>query len=148
MYRCADMFDVRVLGHDYDRLPSAPPRQLRRLPTLAVFEEVDILKMNKKSYMIHCFVVPESEAAAFAFPDLDEIFDSPHYAGNGAIFGGKGSECENCRQRDAFHVTVDISACLARQELSRHAAALRCLAVDEEGEIFRRLSFFVSPNLS
>jgi len=131
-----DTFNTEKLLFTYDELQPTPGQQIREMPTLAVFADVEILQMGHKSYNLHVFVLPQADAETFAAPaDLDEYDESPNYGGAGAVFGGKGDECTNCQTRLPFTITVDVTAALTRLGLSRHAAALRVMCVDEFGEV-------------
>jgi hypothetical protein len=45
-FHARDTFDCRALGFDYDVVPRAEPPELREPPFLAVFEDVDVTKME------------------------------------------------------------------------------------------------------
>lgn len=96
------------------------------------------LEMNYKSYGLYVFVLSPDAADAWKPGDNAAAWlEAPEFGGSGAIFGGKGKECQNCVERDPYNVLVDISEVLARTGLSRHDAVLRVMCVDEEGEISR-----------
>ncbi len=54
----AETFDTRSLGFVYDSLPRRRLPQMRQRPTLLVFKDVDTLRLQKKSYLIHVFLLP------------------------------------------------------------------------------------------
>eukprot|EP00946_MAST-07B_sp_MAST-7B-sp1_P004512 g4512.t1 len=155
-----DTFDTRGLGYAYDALPERPARRLRQLPVLALFRGVDPVRIKPKSFLLHVFVVRKGEDAASWSPpkeftaggvqELDtgdrtiespEASDSPipGYAGAGSVFGGKGSECANCRESEPINIVVDIGAALrnlstsAGVSLSRYDVELRVVCEDEAG---------------
>merc|ERR1719162_2845600 len=112
---------------------------MRTAPVFAAFLKVHILKMNKKSYMMHVFVMPKEEVAAWVPPkdvDPDTWMDNANYGGCAAIFCGKGDECRNCNTRPPFNVLVEVQETLGRLGLSRHAAGVRVMCVDEVGDVF------------
>lgn len=61
-FACADTFDTAMIGYEYDKVPAPRPPQMRQLPTLALFEAVDVVALKGDSYMVHVFVLPLSEA--------------------------------------------------------------------------------------
>eukprot|EP00939_MAST-03C_sp_MAST-3C-sp1_P001236 g1236.t1 len=75
----------------------------------------------KSRDLVHVFVVKNGESDAFEPPSDTKRWSShPNYASMGAIFGGKGNDCVNCKESKPVNVFVDISQCLARLSLTRH----------------------------
>ena len=146
-YLPEDTFDTRALGFKYDTLPKQRPKQLKTLPDFCLFKSVNMLALNKMSYQISVFLVPKDKADEFKCPPPEEWEGSEFYAGNGAIFGGKGVECENCKTRKPFDVSIDVSGRLRALRLSRHEVEVVCMTEDQFGEMRPLLSSiaFVSP---
>ena len=63
----------------------------------------------------------------------------PGYAGAGSIFGGKGSECANCRESEPINIILDIGPALRNlsesvgTNLSRYDVELKVVCEDENG---------------
>ena len=72
----ADTFDTKAIGYEYDSLPAAPRRRMMAPPTYAVFDDIDIIEMKKKSYMLHVFVVANSQADEFQIPTNEDRWES------------------------------------------------------------------------
>ena len=127
-----------------------------------IFKDVDTLRLQKKSYLLHIFLLPmdknEDDDAATAASadtlklgyaalrddpkrapfDLDAACTSPFYAGNCGVFGGKGSECGNCVESGPIYVKLDASSVLRRLNTTRHDVAILCVTVDEVGTVAAR----------
>ena len=87
-----------------------------------------------RSYFLHVFVVPETEAEAFEVP-LVAVPREEHvyYAGSSSIFGGKGDGCANCGSGKLTDVLVDVTKKLRRDlRLKRRDAILKVMAVDAD----------------
>jgi len=141
---------TRDFGFVYDVLPKTRPPQMRELPTLAVFENVDVAMGLRdqenfmKSFELHVFVVPELEEGTSWSPPLDI---KPHsllkdwsdqdsgavYGGWAGAFGGKGLACANCREARYINIFVNVTRALARLQKNRNEIVLRVLCIDEEG---------------
>ena len=71
-FLCADTFDTAGIGFEYDKVPAPRPPQMRQLPTLALFEAVNVVALKGNSYMLHVFVLPlgdENIAMAATIPE-------------------------------------------------------------------------------
>eukprot|EP00965_Chrysotila_dentata_P125997 4164307-Pleurochrysis_carterae.AAC.1 len=87
--------------------------------------------MPNKSYELYVLVYKAGAVPRSPPRDAAAILESEHLGGVGAIFGGKGSAaCENCREREPFHVTVsaaptnrELEVAAPRTERSRTASA-------------------------
>ena len=148
-------------------MPKPRPPQMRQLPTLALFESVDVASFRGSSYTLHVFVLPLTEVAKAWFPPgvtpsangkdtkcapgVTALWDEPghasysdNYAGAAGIFGGKGPRCTNCLQRKPTNIFVDITATLNRLGVSRHQVAVVTFVEDpskleDEGGYLSRL---------
>lgn len=91
---------------------------MREFPTLAVFEHINTTELEKKSYLLHVFVAKKGEELELpsGFDNID-FKKNKNYAGWGAIFGGKGKECSNCKSKKPFHIFVNITRCLGNLNL-------------------------------
>ncbi|KXZ51823.1 hypothetical protein GPECTOR_11g263 [Gonium pectorale] len=125
-------FKIEAIGYRYDKLPAIPPQRLTEPPFLARFEDINPVTLAGRSIALHVFVVgPADPGADFTPPDDVDAFDEvPQYGGMTGVFGSKEGECENCKTRDPIVVEVDVTDCLRKQGLSRHAARLSVVAVD------------------
>jgi len=56
-------------------------------------------------------------------------YDSPHYGGGAGIFG-RGMECQNCVNRPAQDIVIDISDSLRALQLSRHSVTALILVLE------------------
>lgn len=92
----------------YDELPADPVQQMREFPIFAVFENIETLKLNKHSYKLHIFLSKQGEQVEFP-KSFSEFKDCDNYAGWGAIFGGKGKECSNCKTKQPFNIIIEIT---------------------------------------
>jgi len=126
-------FSTEKLGFKYDALIQPRPKQLRALPTFALFENINVMDLNYKSYMLFIFVIPKGEVESWTAP-TDDFDEHPNYAGMATTFGGKES-CPNCEENPFMWSRVDISAALKRLDVSRYDAAIRVVCQDEVGEI-------------
>eukprot|EP01002_Notosolenus_urceolatus_P004367 NODE_214_length_2466_cov_102.466281_g165_i0.p1 GENE.NODE_214_length_2466_cov_102.466281_g165_i0~~NODE_214_length_2466_cov_102.466281_g165_i0.p1 ORF type:complete len:746 (+),score=204.83 NODE_214_length_2466_cov_102.466281_g165_i0:146-2383(+) len=133
----ADSFSAAALGFEYDTLPATPSKQMREMPTFAIFDPIDVFNLRGKSYFVHCFVAKKGEA--FEIPkdkDPDDYDDVKGYAGSAGVFGGKGAECSNCLQRGPLTVRVDVTAAMRDQGVaSRYECTLYTCAEDDEGVV-------------
>ena len=78
-----------------------------------------------------CYAQPPATTAEYA---ANECF-----AGIGVIFGlFPPDKCQNCGTRPPFDVTVDVTAALRRQSLTRASAAVKVMVRDEDGKIEAR----------
>jgi peptidoglycan hydrolase-like protein with peptidoglycan-binding domain len=150
-----DCFDARALGFTYDALAPAPPPQLRAAPLFAVFEALHPLRLRLKSWTLHVFVrePAAADAEVFGTPawaaalEPSSWFRDERYAGCGAVFGGKATDCLGCAEREPYNVLVEITravsrgpalraaAATARGDAERSAAVLVVLCEDEVGAI-------------
>ncbi|CAK8991517.1 Acetyl-CoA acetyltransferase A, partial [Durusdinium trenchii] len=139
------------IGYVFDAVPKTRPPQMRELPTLALFEKVDVVRSlldqegNMKSFELHVFVLPKASAAAWT-PPLDKhptewasmtTKSDVYYAGWATALGGLGNRCRNCQETKPVNVAVDISAALRDLGHSRHAVTVATLCVDEDGTVCR-----------
>ena len=137
-----DTVSTIPLGYVFDRLPASPAPQLRALPTLVMFKNVDVVRNltdtngNLKSFSMHIFLVPEG-ADGPAVPtdgNVDAFPEHPHYAGIVGVFGGKGPKCKNCAETKPVTYRKDISSKMADLGVtSRHGLSLAVVAEDEMG---------------
>jgi len=133
-FMAKDSFDIKKLGHKYDTLIEPRPQQIRQVPTLAVFNGIDIMQMEGHSYILNVFVHSRDDVG-WSPPSNPSLWDSQDsFAGIESIFG-LGEGCENCRTRDPWVVTVDITAAMDKLGLSRSEASLCVITVDEQGNI-------------
>jgi len=131
----ADTFDIRKLGHKYDKLLEPRPQQLREVPTLAVFSDIDIMTLNGNSYVLNVFVVPKSKLKSFKVPKNEEKWEKmDEWGGCGAVFG-KGPGCDNCAKREKFTETVDITKAVKKLDMCRSKIALVVMTCDAEGKM-------------
>jgi hypothetical protein len=120
---CEDSFDTAALGYNYDRVPQRPPQRLRERPTYALFKGIDLLRIGLHSYVVQVYLQAST-------PGAPEV-----YAGSGAIFGGKGSECVNCRKGGSVNLLVDVTRALRGCGVSRDEVSVRVQCEDEFGTV-------------
>ena len=111
---CVDTFDIAALGYKYDALPDTRPPRMAEMPTYAMFVGMSPTAFETCSYTLHVFIyASESEANEVQWADMCKeagvlaFTSNPHYAGLTSIFGGRGSECENCTDRLPFDRCVN-----------------------------------------
>ena len=132
-----DCFDTKKLGFVYDTLPPTPVLQQREKPIYAVFFNVHIPDLQKKSYTIHVFVQLKSDTEPAPLPDLLVNFnDDERYAGWTAIFGGRGPDCENCVRGRRVNYYVELNDALHNLDVCVHDVRLDVVLFDEMGERF------------
>eukprot|EP00808_Paulinella_micropora_P017961 g26024.t1 len=133
-FMCAETFTTEPLGYKYDVLPPNPVMQMTEKPTYAIFEDIVIMKMNLKSYMVHVFI--KKKGSTLDVPEDEEKWsDMDEHAGMAALFGGKEG-CENCVARDPFRIQIKLNKAMQRMKLSRYEIDLHVVCVDEEGKKF------------
>ena len=94
-------FDTKALGYEYDVLHPTPKQNLRQMPYLALFKQVDIATLPT-SYQTYIYVYKEGDAAEPPVgPDAETCLAHPNLAAIGSIFAGKGADCANCQARAA-----------------------------------------------
>jgi len=131
-------FDTRKLGFVYDKLPPTPGQQMRELPVLAVFFNVYVPNLNKKSYTVHIFLQLKSEEDPAPLPDDPEIFDTDkRYAGWTAIFGGRGTDCGNCVKGDPVNYYVNLNNTLFNLDVDPYEVSLDVVLYDERGVLVK-----------
>lgn len=135
----SDTFDTKGLGYVYDELPPPSRMMQREEPVYAAFLKLRPLELANQSYMVHVFVMAKDAAKEWCPPEggQDQWPEADGYAGSGAVFGGKGAECQNCLEREPFNVLIEVQETLAKLNLSRHDAALRVMCIDDIGEVKR-----------
>lgn len=171
LFRCQDTFDTIGLGYIYDSVELGRHDQQRKiqralhLPTYCIFPRLDVIKLERKSYLLYVFVfATEAEASSWdlwsddsssgveaSYGDVivESWLDLPNFAGAGAIFGGKGTECTNCRVgRNPYSVLVDVTSALSRVGGSQYDAAIRAMTVDEVGAVQKLEDVAHIPNPS
>lgn len=135
-FHARDCFDCRALGFTYDQLDPIVPPEMREPPFLVVFPKVDVKKL-KHTYTLYVFLYSELEE--FIPPtDLEPEVLASHscFAGIGSIFFLNLPEgCENCKQRPAFDVMVDVTSVLHRKKLMPKQVKVACLTADEKGVV-------------
>jgi len=136
----ADCFDTKGLGYVYDELSPTPRMAMREAAQeviYAAFAKVKVLELNYKSYMLHVFVLPQGTGSGWVAPagGQEAWYNDANYAGCGAIFGGKGSDCSNCQTREPYTVLVEVQDTLRRLNRSRHQVDLKVMCVDEIGAL-------------
>ncbi len=118
------------------------PDTARGVQSYVLFPKIEVVKLESKCYELHVFVVslprarppffaspqkkrkkiytkvsPEKIADGWKTPELIEEFcHDESYAGAGMIFG-RGKECETCRSRKPFDITVEVTHTLRTQNL-------------------------------
>jgi peptidoglycan hydrolase-like protein with peptidoglycan-binding domain len=137
-YRYADTMEPSMLGGIAQRALSMfsnqPPQTVHCL-----FRDIKALALKKKSYMLYVLVFPNKEkAAAWNLPSDENLVKAlvsmPEFAGIGAVFGGKGSECSNCQTRKPYNLFVDVTKAIQRQEKSAFDDfTVRVATIDEIG---------------
>ena len=99
-------FDTKALGYEYDVLHPTPKQNLRQMPYLALFKQVDIATLPT-SYQTYIYVYKEGDAAEPPVgPDAETCLAHPNLAAIGSIFAGKGADCANCQARTAATTTT------------------------------------------
>jgi len=150
-FHARDVFDAPALGYKYDKLPKVRPPQMREPPYFAVFQQVDIIKLERPRNL-HVFVaakgadwspppVPPPPTSPLALClarclPVKDLSSAPGYAGSGTIFffdtpGG----CKNCKVNSKVDVYVDVTQALRRNKLRPNDAALHVLVEDSLHEI-------------
>jgi len=131
-------FDTKKLGFIYDKLPPTPAQQMRETPVLAVFFNVFVPNLKKKSYMVHVFLQLKSEEDPAPLPDEPENFgDDKRYAGWTAIFGGRGTDCENCVKGDPVNYYVTLNDALFNLDVDPYEVSLDVVLYDERGVLVK-----------
>jgi len=133
-YVIAETFSSAVLGYKYDKLPGDPPKEIREIPTYALFEDIHIPSLELSCYQLHVFVEKKGGKEHKIEREPEKWGAMPNYAGNVGIFGGKEG-CENCVARDPFSVSVDITATLDRLKITKFQAHLRVMVVDQDWKV-------------
>jgi len=113
-----------ALGYVYDSLPERAASFLKVLPTLAVFEKVD-LNMIPDSVEMYVFLFKPGEPTDVALTDAETLMALPSFAGVGSIFAGNGTQCENCATRDPVDCVVDITEKMKELGLTRDTAVIK-----------------------
>lgn len=119
-YRCSDFANVEDYPRTYD-VRYDPPNTSRNLqisPVTVVFDDVDIMKFNGVSYMIHVFICHKDEEIKVPHKTQD-YFDHKNHAGFTTIFG-KGLGCSGCEMRKPFKLSVNVQDTLIKLGLSRY----------------------------
>jgi len=121
------------LGFVYDELPPTPGDQMRETPVVALFQNVDMMKLKKKSYAIHVFCQPKDEMdKAPALPEKEVDFaKDKRYAGWAAIFGGRGVGCHNCETGNPVNKWVVLNDALFNLGKTAYDVKLVCVCFDE-----------------
>eukprot|EP00930_Biecheleria_cincta_P058977 TRINITY_DN44750_c0_g1_i1.p1 TRINITY_DN44750_c0_g1~~TRINITY_DN44750_c0_g1_i1.p1 ORF type:complete len:803 (-),score=137.81 TRINITY_DN44750_c0_g1_i1:402-2771(-) len=131
-----DCFDCPSLGYSYDQLDPIIPPEMREPPYLVIFPKVDVKKL-KHTYTLYVFV--HSALDQFVPPtDVtpEAMANHPYFAGIGSIFFLNLPEgCENCAQRPAFDVIVDVTKVMHKQKLMPKQVKIACITADEEGVV-------------
>jgi len=128
-------YDTKKLGYVYDELPPTPAEQFRELPIYAVFFDIFMPDLNKKSYTAHVFLQLKSEESPAPLPFLPEEFCSDkRYAGWTAFFGGRGRDCENCVKGEPVNYYVELNEALFALEVDAYEVNLDVILFDEHGE--------------
>ena len=93
-------FDTKALGYEYYALHPTPKQNLRQMPYLALFKQVDIATLPT-SYQTYIYVYKEGDAAEPPVgPDAETCLAHSNLAAIGSIFAGKGADC-NARRAAA-----------------------------------------------
>ena len=138
-----EMMRIENFGYAYDVLPPKPKQNLEEMPTMALFEDVDVVRKlmgedgEMKSLNLHVFVVKRGEGATFKPPaTFSEFKGCANFSGTGAAFGGKGPLCVQCAETKPINILVDITQTLRSLGIaSRHSAELVVVVEDEFGEM-------------
>ncbi|CAK9064401.1 unnamed protein product [Durusdinium trenchii] len=132
----ADTFNTEHLGYVYDELPAAPSQALAEEPVYVAFEDIEVMALKRKSYMLHIFLRTKGQTSSIDLAELSENYPkAAGYAGAGAIFGGRAEDCQNCQKRPPFTVLVNIRRKLQELHLSRHDAEVQVICEDEVGAL-------------
>ena len=127
-FRVVDTFDSEALGYKYDKHPTLKPPQMRSQPIVAAFRGIDITPLRGRSVELHVFVFEKGRMSTHHFhpgKDHREWGKNPNYGGLGCVFGGKGTDCVNCKESKPINVFVDIGQRLAKMSLTQHEVELR-----------------------
>ena len=126
-----DTFNTAALGYRYDDLMDAPIQQLRQPPSLLTFKNVQISTFERKCYQIHAMIYDKNKLKQTddekdidpiqTIEDMEDHYESPHYAGGVAIFG-RGMECDTCKSSPPRDIKIDITECLSKLQISRYDA--------------------------
>ena len=57
--------------------------------------------------------------------------ESPYYAGQGSVFGGKGPSCKNCSESKPVNIRVDVTAALNSLRKTRDEVRVEVVCLDE-----------------
>lgn len=137
-FRPKDCFDTKALGFVYDKLPPTPGEQMREMPSLAVFFNIYIPDLMKKSYIIHVFLQLKSDKDPAPLPDNPEDFgEDKRYAGWTAIFGGRGTDCANCMKGDPVNYYVNLNDALFALGVDHYDVNLDIVLLDERGAVVK-----------
>ena len=149
-----DSFDSASLGYRYDDVmgPSffddVKQRsfgflcgEVKNLPkTFCLFRNIRVLPLKKKSYILYVFLIPGKKTKKWNLSDSEggdlvkNLVSMPEFAGVGAVFGGKASECSNCRTRKPYNVFVDVTEAMRRQGVSSiDECTVGVVTIDEDG---------------
>ena len=142
-FRVVNTFDSKALGYRYDKHPTLRPPQLRTHPIVAAFRGIDITPLRGRSVELHVFVFEKGRMSTHHFhpgKDHRKWRQSPNYGGLGCVFGGKGTDCVNCKQSKPINVFVNIGQRVAQMSLTQHEVELRVWAYDVEEETISPLN--------
>merc|ERR1719461_2014568 len=122
------------LGFTYNELPPTPGDFIREMPFVALFQNVDMMKLKKKSYQIHVFCQPKDEKDPKPLPEkILDFAKDVRYAGWAAIFGGRGKGCPNCETSPPVNKWVVLNDALFNLKLTCYDVKLNCICFDERG---------------
>jgi len=142
----SDAFSTQDLGYVYDELPSEPLAEPfrsgtpREDPVYAAFKGIDPQSLKGKSYLLHVFAFPRSEAETWRPPagGPEAWMDHNSYVGCHAVMGRPGLEKARSQAGKSMDVLLEVQQALVRQRLSRHETRLRVMCVDQLGDVFER----------
>jgi len=128
-------YDTKKFGYVYDELPPTPAEQIRELPIYAVFFNVYMPDLEKKSYTVHVFLQLNSDENQSPLPYSPEDFHNDiRYAGWTAIFGGRGTDCENCLKGEPVNYYVELNDALFMLKVDAYDVHLSVILFDEYGD--------------
>ena len=129
-------FDAAALGFAFDDLPRKQSLPMREPPYYAVFENINVLRMEEPR-VVYVYVSDPASPPALGGATSDTVTTLPGYAGSGSIFffALEQGACENCFVREAFDLYVDVTAALRAANLNPKTAVLHCLVENDDGEV-------------
>ena len=135
-FHARDTFDCRAIGFDYDEVPTAAPPQMREPPYLAVFESVDVTKLDGPG---NCYVYVRGVDAEWVPPtdtSRASLVGHAGFAGVGTIFFiDNPMGCANCVANPTFDLHVEVTAAMRSLRLHPRKTALDVIVEKSDGSV-------------